>query len=132
MRRLRITLSIVLLLLHTSLTFAVAQSTAPWRVAPVSAMHKLTASARGVLEPFTATPVQLRAARGEWESFQVVITAGDAPLREVRIAAPGLATHLGEHIPASNIQLFWENYVFVEKPSGNRRLEKLWWPDALI
>ncbi|MDQ3813281.1 MAG: hypothetical protein M3347_04950, partial [Armatimonadota bacterium] len=105
---------------------------ADWKIAPVSSLQKLTARAEGVLEPFQPTPVQLRAARGEWECFQIVITAGDEPLREVRAEATGLATHLAEHIPAANVVLFWENYVFVDKPSGNRRLEKLWWPDALI
>ncbi|HVF10244.1 MAG TPA: glycoside hydrolase domain-containing protein, partial [Abditibacteriaceae bacterium] len=133
MRRLCLVLAVVLpALLHTSTAFAVNQSPAGWRVTPVSSLHKLTASAQGVLEPFAATPVQLRAARGEWESFQLVITAGDAPLHAVEATATGLATHLGEYIAPANIQLFRENYVFVDKPSCNRRLEKLWWPDALI
>lgn len=124
-----------LLALGWSLSLRPGQAAAPsdnWHLTPVAAYHKLTARTPGVLEPFTATPTQLRAARGEWECFQIVITAGDTPLSDVSATATGLATHLGEYIPLTNTQLFWENYVFVPHPSGNRRLEKLWWPDALI
>ena len=103
-----------------------------WHLTPVASYHKLTARAPGVLEPFPATPAQLRAARDEWECFQIVITASDIPLNDVSASATGLATPLGEYIPQTATQLFWENYVFVAHPSGNRRLEKLWWPDALI
>lgn len=113
----------------------IAASGAPvttWHVQPVSSLLKLTARAAGELEPFKATPAQLRAARGEWECFQIVITAGDQPLQQVSLSPTGLATHLGRHISPDHIQLFWENYVYVDKPSGNERLEKLWWPDALI
>ncbi len=103
-----------------------------WRVQSVSALHKLTATAPGVLEKFPTAPIQMRAARGEWECFQIVITAGPETLRDVRVAPSTMATHLGEFIAAPNVKLFWENYVLVDHPSGNRRLEKLWWPDALI
>ncbi|MBV9469180.1 MAG: hypothetical protein JOZ57_08030, partial [Abitibacteriaceae bacterium] len=105
---------------------------ATWHITPVSSLHKLTARTVGVLEPFTAEPVQLHAARGEWECFQIVITAGNQPLSDVSVTSTGLATHLGEYLPVHNVQLFWENYVLVSHPSGNRRLEQLWWPDALI
>ncbi|MDF2441650.1 MAG: hypothetical protein JWN98_2634, partial [Abditibacteriota bacterium] len=108
------------------------QSTLGWSIAPVSSLQKLTGKTRGKLEPFASTPVQLRAARGEWECFQVVVTAGRETLRDVRVTPTGLATHLAHFIPVQNVRLFWENSVFVERPSGNRRLEKLWWPDALI
>src|SRR5690606_20629486 len=67
-----------------------------------------------------------------WENFQIVITAGAKELKNVRLKSTPLATHLGEIIPAKNIQLYRENFVFVQQPSGNRILEKLWWPDALI
>lgn len=111
---------------------APAQSTLGWSIAPVSSLQKLTAKTRGKLEPFQSAPIQLRAARGEWECFQIVITAGREKLNGVRVVPTGLATHLAHFLSVENVQLFWENYVFVEKPSGNRRLKKLWWPDALI
>jgi hypothetical protein len=106
--------------------------TGDWKVAPVSGLHKLAATAPGVLEPFPTTPVQLRAVRDEWECFQVVVTAGAIELRDVRLVATGLATTTADFVPSTNIKLFRENFVRAEKPSGNRRMEKLWWPDALI
>jgi hypothetical protein len=110
-----------------------AKSQAPaWRLHPVSSLQKLTAKSKGQLEPFSVQPVQMVAARGEWESFQIVVSAGAKPLQVTKIQATNLASHLAHIIPASNIELYWENYVYVDKPSGNRRLEKLWWPDALI
>ena len=105
---------------------------ADWSIAPVASTRKLTARAPGVLEPFPATPIELQAARGEWECFQVVVAAGDEPLQNLALAPTGLATHLGHSIAPANIQLFRGNYVLVDHPSGNARLEHLWWPDALI
>jgi hypothetical protein len=103
-----------------------------WRVVPVSSLQKLTAKTRGHLEPFIPVPAQLQAARGEWECFQIVVTAGEKPLHDLRLKPTPLATHLGEFIFAKNIQIYRENFVFVGKPSGNARMEKMWWPDALI
>ena len=109
-----------------------AHAATDWRVQPVSSLQKLTAKTRGVLEPFKAAPAQLRAAKGEWECFQVVMSAGDVELKNVRLSSTPLATHLGEFIARKNIRIYRENYVFADKPSGNKRIEKLWWPDALI
>ena len=109
-----------------------AHAAKDWRVQPVSSLQKLTAKTRGVLEPFKAAPAQPRAAKGEWECFQIVVSAGDVELKNVRLSSTPLATHLGEFIAKKNIQIYRENYVFVDKPSGNKRIEKLWWPDALI
>jgi len=122
-----------LLILGVITIFAIqVQAAKDWRVQPVSSLQKLAAKTKGNLEPFAATPAQLRAFKGEWECFQIVITAGDEALKNVRLSSTMLATHLGEFIAAKNIQIYRENFVFVDKPSGNRRLEKLWWPDALI
>ncbi len=109
-----------------------AAPAADWRVQPVSSLQKLTAKMRGKLEPFSPVPAQLKAARGEWECFQIVVTASEKPLRNLRIKTTPLATHLGEFVFPKNIQIYRENFVFVDKPSGNARVEKLWWPDALI
>src|SRR5690606_9090176 len=93
--------------------------------------HKLTATERGVLEPFRAEPIRLRAARGEWESFQIVVMASEENAKSVAARATQLVSNAGVLAP-QNVELYWENFVYVEQPSGNRRLEKLWWPDALI
>ena len=105
---------------------------APWSLAPVSSLQKLPAQAPGVLLPFRAEPVVLRAARGEWESFQFVVTAGAQPLENLQITPNGLATAGAEFIGSSQLQFYRENYAFVAKPSGNRELRPLWWPDALL
>lgn len=106
-------------------------SAAEWKITPVSSLQKLTATAPGVLEKFTATPATLQAARGEWENFQIVVQAGDKPLENVEPILADLKSG-NSNIPYENIHLFWENYVYVPRPSGNRHIEKLWWPDALI
>ncbi len=105
---------------------------ASFQVQPVDSLQKLTAKQPGVLEPFSSKPALLKAVRGEWECFQIVVTAADKPLKNLRLQATPLATHLGNFIPARNLQIYRQNYVYVEQPSGNRRQEKLWWPDALI
>jgi hypothetical protein len=100
-------------------------------VQPVSSLHKLTASAPGALDAFPTAPVQLRAARGEYEDFQVVISADDTPLR-----APQLRTFdfkgPKSTIAAANVRLYREHFAFISQPSGNRELSPKWWPDALI
>ncbi len=105
---------------------------ADWKLTPATSTQKLTATAPGVLLPFRAEPVVLRAARGEWESFQFVVTAGAKPIENLQITPNGLATIGAEFIESKNLELWRENYVYVEKPSGNRELRPLWWPDALL
>ncbi|HEX8551550.1 MAG TPA: DUF4091 domain-containing protein [Abditibacteriaceae bacterium] len=114
-----------------SLLLCSAAARAEWRVAPVSSLVKLTATAPGKLEAFRSQPALLRAARGETESFQVVISAGDKPLR-VSLSVTHMVSPLGETIDSRNIQIFHQRFVYVEKPSSNRQLKKLWWPDALV
>ena len=103
-------------------TWATADPATPapltWTVQPVTSLQKLTARTPGLLEPFIATPAQLHAARGEWECFQVVITAGSQPLHEISVSATSLITHLGHQISRENVQLYWENYVFVGHPAA--------------
>jgi hypothetical protein len=103
-----------------------------WKLAPVSSNQKITATSPGVLDSFQIEPVQLRAARGEWENFQFVVTAGAQRIENLKITGNGLASPAGDFIPSKNLEIFRENYVFVQKPSGNRVLTPKWWPDALI
>ena len=105
---------------------------ADWQLAPVASTRKLTAEKPGVLLPFQAQSVVLRAARGEWESFQFVVTAGAAPIENLQIAPNGLATIGAEFIESKQLQVWGENFAFVAKPSGNRELRPLYWPDALL
>jgi hypothetical protein len=119
------------ILLAALATLAQASLAAP-RIHTVSSLQKLTATTRGVLSPFRATPARLRAARGEWEYFQIVVTADAKPLRNLSLVSTPLATPSGAFIATNNIEIYRENFVLVSHPSGNRQLENLWWPDALI
>jgi hypothetical protein len=116
------------------LAFASRAAAAPsdWKLAPVSSNQKITATSPGALDSFRSEPVQLRAARGEWENFQFVVTAGAQRIENLKITGNGLASPAGDLIPAKNLEIFRENYVFVKRPSGNRVLTPKWWPDALI
>jgi hypothetical protein len=110
----------------------VTSAHADWQVTPVSSLQKLTAVAPGVLEPFKSDFRFLRATRGEWENFQIVVQAGAQALPHIKVAVANPNSSDNQSIGAENIQLYWENYVYVPQPSGNRRLDKLWWPDALV
>lgn len=97
----------------------------------VSSLQKLTAKEKGVLQDFVAQPVRLMATRGEWESFQIVITAGKQTV-EVSCEASDIVRENQDVIPAASLASYWENFVFVSVPSGNRDMQPLWWPDALV
>lgn len=115
-----------------SLLLPISAAHADWSLTPASSLQKLTATAPGQLEPFQTKFVDLRAVRGEWESFQVVVTASDKPIEKLEIRANGLATPGAAFIPADRLEIYRENYVSIPHPSGNRELRPLWWPDALI
>jgi glycosyl hydrolase family 123 len=81
--------------------------------------------------PGTATAASVKAARGEYEAFQVVIRApDDAPLRDTTVTMSSLVGP-GE-IPPSRVALYREHYVQVTKPSPGSPYPAGWWPDALV
>lgn len=114
------------------LATATGASAADWSLQPASSLQKLTARTPGVLEAFQSQPVRLRAVRGEWECFQVVATAGERPIEKLEIRTDGFASIAADSVPPSQFQIYRENFVYVPRPSGNRNLRKLWWPDGLI
>ncbi len=114
-------------LLTTSTCSALAHG-----IAPVPSTFKLTAVAPGVLGAFPVRSVQLRAARAEYECFQIVVRADGRGIKSLKLKATNLATHLGRFIGRENVQIFRENFVYVPRPSGNAELKPLWWSDALI
>jgi hypothetical protein len=86
--------------------------------------------------PGTGTQVHLYAARGEYESFQVIVRAAPAALTNVNVSAPELDGSL-ETIPATSFTLYREHYVHISDSSPdwggrNRPLPPGWYPDALI
>ena len=111
----------------------VAAAPANWTLSPVSSRAQTDGfAARRFAAVRGANRSSCGAARGEWESFQFVVTAGAKPIENLQITPNGLATIGAEFIESKQFSLWRENYVRVEKPSGNRELRPLYWPDALL
>src|SRR3954453_12585785 len=79
----------------------------------------------------SGTAVSLAAARGETESFQVVVRAGAEALQDVTIGVTDLTGPDGATIAARDIALFREQYVEV-KQSATPNGAAGWYPDALV
>jgi Domain of unknown function (DUF4091) len=104
-----------------------------WTVWTASAMERVGKSD----PPLSRTDVKIRAARGEYEAFQIVVAAGAIPVTGVDVEASDLTGPEGSTIPRESIVFYREHYVEVTSPSpdpgwGNRPLGKGWYPDALI
>jgi Domain of unknown function (DUF4091) len=87
--------------------------------------------------PFQHGKTSIWAARGEYEPFQIVISATSAAVTGVDLEASDLTGPGASIIPAAALTLYREHYVQVTSPSpdpgqGNRPLGKGWYPDALI
>ncbi|RYX82602.1 DUF4091 domain-containing protein [bacterium] len=111
-----------------------AAPSSSWKIEPFSSPDKLLASGKEApqLDKFTPAPILLDAVRGEVVSFQFVVRAGDQPIQTLTMTPNGVASILGDFIGSSALQIYRENYVRVDKPSGNRIREPKWWPDALL
>ena len=99
----------------------------------VSAFDSLATIRSGqALPPGGGGSVRISAAGNEFESFQIAVQAGSAPLRGVRVdpgqtlAGPGGAT-----IPASNLRFYREVGYQVSQRSDSEGATGSW-PDALI
>jgi hypothetical protein len=81
--------------------------------------------------------VRISAARGEYESFQIVVNGASSGLSNVNVSVSDLEGPSGQVIPRTNFTLYREKYVYVNKPSpnwngSNQPLGVGWYPDALI
>lgn len=91
--------------------------------------------------------IQLFAARGEYEPFQIIVTAPSGGLTNVDVTAGDLISPTGATIDASALTLYRQHYVHLAKGSSNsRRAETLpsgatnvnsplgagWYPEPLI
>ena len=79
----------------------------------------------------------LAAARGEYESFQVVVNGGATGLNNVNVTVSDLRTADGQMIPRSNFTLYREKYMQVTSSSPNWKGTNQphgpgWYADALI
>jgi len=86
----------------------------------------------------TLTEMELYAARGESESFQVIVRAPAGGLTNVRVSASNLTGPGASVIAARNLSLFREHYVYLAQASpdwrGTNRPSGVpgWFPDGLI
>jgi hypothetical protein len=83
------------------------------------------------------TAADLWAARGEYESFQVVANGGSKGLSNVNVTVSDLQGPGGEVIPKSSFTLYREKYMHVTSSSPNWKGSNQpegpgWYPDALI
>src|SRR5437764_14725545 len=75
--------------------------------------------------------IEIRAARNEFEAFQVVVTAR-SPLSAVTVVAPTLTLDgSSTTIPASEIRLYREQNMYFSSAS-NPEGGQGWWPEALV
>lgn len=87
----------------------------------------------------SGTEAQIRAARGEYESFQIVVRAPSGGLNNVNVSVSDLIGPGGSVIPKSSLTLYREHYVYIGFDSGpwwnwgsNSPQGPGWYPDGLI
>jgi hypothetical protein len=87
--------------------------------------------------PGSNTAVSIAAAKGEYESFQIVVNGGSKGLNNVNVTVSDLRNAQGDTIPRTSFTLFRENYVKVNSSSpnwkgSNQPLGPGWYADGLI
>ncbi|MDD4870041.1 MAG: DUF6067 family protein [Kiritimatiellae bacterium] len=82
-------------------------------------------------EPFGETQVQIKAARNEVESFQVIVSATNENIKVIKAEVSDLSGKDGI-ISKNNITLFREEYVRVRKSSSRAELPPGLYPDPLV
>ncbi|MEY4520467.1 MAG: hypothetical protein RLZZ499_3067 [Cyanobacteriota bacterium] len=81
--------------------------------------------------------VQLRAAKGEYEAFQIVLQAPPGNLSNINVTVSDLSGSNGALISKSNITLYREHYIKLDRPSysgwsANPTKGQGWYADGLI
>ena len=83
-------------------------------------------------QPFGPPQVAIQAARNEWESFQVVVTAGDEHIKVVRAVLAELRGPDGARIGGDQISIFREDHVHVRQSTPRADLPPGLYPDPLV
>lgn len=92
------------------------------------AMTKIKPTAR----PGAETAAEIRAARNEYEAFQLVVRAGDRDLSGIRVRVENFAGPAGAVLAADQVvTIYREGFIDVRNPSGPEGSPGRW-PDALI
>src|SRR5579871_3077170 len=63
----------------------------------------------------SSTQAQISAAKGEYESFQIVVRAPASGLSNVNVSVSNLSGPGGQVIGGNNVALFREQYVYVSE-----------------
>jgi hypothetical protein len=82
--------------------------------------------------PGPVTEARLAAARNEYEPFQVALRTEGRPVENVRAAVTDLTGPGGAVIPANQLTLYREHYVYLRRPSYRSAAQPGLYPDALI
>jgi hypothetical protein len=82
--------------------------------------------------PGTSSVVTIKAARNEFEPFQIVVRAGTAPLKAVNVELSDLRGPGNQVIPRRHFTLYREHYLEVTRPSPKSKEGAGWYPDALV
>jgi len=83
-------------------------------------------------EPYGRPRADIRAARNEWESFQVVVAAQGDNIRVVRAELSDLTAPGGAKIGSDSIRLYRQEYVRVRLSSPRAELPPGLYPDPLV
>ncbi|HEY3451192.1 MAG TPA: glycoside hydrolase domain-containing protein [Myxococcales bacterium] len=90
-----------------------------------------TAKIRPADSPGSATTAVIKAARNEFEAFQVAVHGGSAGLTGVQASAPVLVGPGGAAIPAANVRLYREALI-TTRYASTQDVSTGAWPDALV
>jgi len=83
-------------------------------------------------EPYGASAAEIKAARNEVESFQLVVAAPKENISVVEVGISDLAGPADSKIPKDNVRLFREEYVRVRMSSPRAELPPGLYPDPLV
>ncbi len=120
--------SVCLVLLALVPSATTREALAEWRVWTVTETRRVLRDAPAE----NTLPVDLAAARNEWESFQILMRSG-TPVAAVNVEAGDLAGPDGAALPAGDARLFRQHQL--ELTVGTYRNDEFkpgWYPDPLI
>ena len=96
------------------------------------ATEKVLQDVHGIYDAFrTNAVVNVTAARGEYESQHVIITAKEKPLKYT-LSVGALTSAEGKQFPAENVEVFHEKYIHVIKNYDKTNMPTGYYPDALV
>lgn len=76
--------------------------------------------------------VAIKAARNEYEPFQIVVWADSGGATDVDMSISDFEDGQGNEIAATNVVFFREHFIYVTNSSPLSVYSPRWWPDALI